>query len=110
MRPLFGAPSTLRHIFLCCDQPKPNSCEKACSFEFWAYLQQRLAELSLSDQGGILRAKANCLRVCDGDSVAVVYPEGPWYGGTPVVLERITQAHLVASRLVIGYLISKEFA
>ena len=73
-----GVPSARRHIFLCCDQTKPKCCKKANSLESWEYLKQRLAELRLSGQGGILRTKANCLRVCDGGPVAVVYPEGTW--------------------------------
>ena len=32
----------------------------------WDFLKRRLKELGLSEQGGILRTKANCLRICEG--------------------------------------------
>ena len=46
----------------------------------WEFLKRRLKELGLSEQGGVLRSKANCLRICEGGPIAVVYPEGAWYG------------------------------
>lgn len=101
-----GIPSTRRHIFLCCDQTEPKCCDKQRSLESWDYLKKRLKELGLSESGGVARTKANCLRVCEGGPIAVVYPEGAWYGGcTPDVLEKILQKHLVDGQIVEEHLI-----
>ncbi len=102
-------PQIGRHLFLCCDQTKPKCCDKAASLEAWDYLKRRLTELGLDQPTAtrptcVFRTKANCLRVCTGGPILLVYPDGVWYrDATTEVIEQVLQEHILGNQVVTEY-------
>ena len=76
-----------RHVFLCVGG-KCASAEEGQ--KAWECLKKELKDRNLSLSTGpnaCYRTKVDCLRVCAGGPIMVVYPEGTWYAG--MTAERI---------------------
>ena len=90
-----------RHVFLCLG---PDCCKSEVGEEAWEVLKRELKEKNLSISAGpnaCYRTKVQCLRICNGGPIMVVYPEGTWYAGmTADRIPRFVQQHLIEGKPV----------
>lgn len=90
-----------KHIFVCTG----SKCAPESSPSLYNWLKGRLKELNLY-QGPqrTQRTQCQCLGVCEGGPLAVIYPEGVWYHHLDQAkLERVIQEHLIGGHSVKEY-------
>lgn len=92
-----GGERVERQIFLCAMSEKQKCCSREEGEAAWNFLKRRLKELGLvGREGRVQRTKADCLQICAGGPIAVVWPENVWYHScNEEVLEAIIQRHLI---------------
>jgi len=104
-----GVEDARTHIFICAEPQKAKCCDRKVGQESWDYLKKRLKQLGLAERGGVLRTKADCLRVCERGPIAVVYPDGIWYHSMTVEnLERVITEHLVEGNPVEEFIFERN--
>lgn len=87
-----------KHIIVCTG----TKCAPEESSELYQYLKGRLKELKLhKGDDRIQRSQSQCLGVCAGGPIVVVYPDNVWYHHIDrEKLERIIAEHLIHNKPV----------
>ena len=101
-----GIETRKRTIMFCLDKKTAKCASGKQMSESWKHLRKRLKQWGLT--GDVLRLKLGCVGICRGGPIAVVMPEGSWYGGcTPEVLDEILQKHVIGGVPVEEYLLAQ---
>jgi len=104
------------HLLLCATPTKPLCCDPELGAATWARLKALVRDLGLEAadrvEGVVLRTKADCLRICQGGPILLIWPEGVVYGGvTPERVERIVREHVVGGVAIEEWIVERrEFA
>ena len=73
-----GVGKITRHLLLCTG---PKCCDESVGQKAWEAVKAEIASSGLGQGEDIcFRTKVGCLRLCQQGPVALVYPEGVWYG------------------------------
>jgi (2Fe-2S) ferredoxin len=105
----YGVGHFSRHVFLCIG---PDCCSTEAGEAAWNALKGELKSRNLSMSRGpnaCYRTKADCLRICAGGPILVVYPEGTWYAQmTADRIARFVQEHLVEGRPIEEWIFARN--
>jgi len=104
-----GLETARRHIALCCDTREEGCASAEQMRASWKHLRRRLKDLGLRKPVRILSTQSRCFDICRAGPIAVVYPDGTWYGGcTEPVLDEIIEQHLVHGRPVAAHVLAQS--
>jgi len=97
------------HVFLCVGD---SCCTTEVGLAAWDALKKELKDKNLSLSTGpnaCYRTKVNCLRICSGGPILVVYPEGTWYQGmTADRIPRLVQEHLIEGKPIEEWIFARN--
>lgn len=98
-----------RHVFLCVGD---SCCTAQTGAAAWECLKDELKRRNLSLAEGphaCYRTKVDCLRICSGGPILLVYPEGTWYMGmTAERIPRFVQEHLIEGRPIDEWIFARN--
>lgn len=98
-----------RHVLLCIGD---SCCSAEKGHAAWSKLKNLLKERNLSLSTGpnaCYRTKVDCLRICKGGPILVVYPEGHWYAGmTEDRIERFVEEHIAHGRPIDEWIFARN--
>ncbi len=105
--------SVSHHLLLCATPSKPLCCDPALGAVTWERLKLLVRTLGLEDsnrpEGRVLRTKADCLRVCEGGPILLIWPDGILYGDvTPERVERIVREHILEGRPIEPWILGRH--
>ena len=101
------------HLLLCATPSKALCCpDPAIGAASWDELKRLVRELGLEDparpEGIVLRTKADCLRLCAGGPILLIWPEGTVYGGvSPERIEPILREHVIGGQPIEQWIIKR---
>lgn len=97
------------HVFLCIGE---DCCSAEEGEKSWIALKDELKRKKLSLSTGpaaCYRTKVQCLRVCRGGPIAVVYPDGTYYAGlTADRIPRFVQEHLIENHPIEEWIFARN--
>tara|TARA_B100000700_G_C14388562_1_gene553721 strand:+ start:88 stop:459 length:372 start_codon:yes stop_codon:yes gene_type:complete len=98
------------HLLLCATPSKALCCQSEEGKDSWSRLKSLIKELNLENykrpEGIVLRSKVDCLRVCQGGPILLIWPDGIWYGNvTPERIESIIYNHIIKGKPLDNWII-----